>query len=247
MKKFFSLWCVLVLASCAHHREVGPPTVDTAYFTSQLDQMSRLQNAGQFDAVRPYFSKNAAVQSPVTPRRTTVEKYLQIAAADRYMIAFSNTEIVYSLPSKVTTRSTVRAAAPEKFNLTEPVMIDWRFEDGQWRISRFSFPDWPPVVGVWRRSGLRGEGTLELRILPGGNYVVYVNEDYTLPKFRGQYQLDGNRITLTDTSAEDPKMFEKGSGSYLFVRTAAGAEFRKVQDDSNWRSERFDGAWVAWQ
>jgi len=247
MRKFLPFCFVLILASCAHHREVVIPTVDAPYLAGRLNELSRLQSAGQFDAMKSFFSKSATIQSPVTPRRASVDKYLHAAATDRYALSFSQTEIIYSLPGKVTTRSLAHASSPERFNLNESVMIDWRFEGGQWLITRFAFPDWPPVIGVWRRSGQHGEGSIELRVMPGGVYVIYLNEDYTLPAFRGHYDLSGNQITFTDTTAEDPKMFERGDGTYVFTKTSSGANFNRIRDDSNWRSERFDGAWVSWE
>ena len=78
------------------------------------------------------------IQSPLTPRAASAEKYLQALAAEPYHLAFSRTEVVYSLPRRAATRSDVVASAAGRFNLKERVTVDWRVEDGYWRISRIS-------------------------------------------------------------------------------------------------------------
>ena len=149
-----------------------------------------------------------------------VEKYLQVLKGEPYQLVFTRIEVVYSLPRRAATRTDVLATAPGRFNLRERVTIDWQVEDGYWRISRIAFSDWSPIVGSWRRSGLNREGSIELRILPDGNYIVYVGGDYTAPQFRGRYRLEANKIVFTDTSSIDPQQLQGGEGSYLFVRTA---------------------------
>jgi hypothetical protein len=57
--------------------------------------------------------------------------------------------------------------------------------------------------------------------------------------------LEANRIVFTDTSANDPQQLQAGEGTYIFVRTAAGIDLRKVQDENSWRSERFEGPWAS--
>jgi hypothetical protein len=202
-----------------------------------------LHNSVSIEELRPFFAKNASIQSPITPRPAGVEKYLSTLKAEPYELAFTRTEVVYSLPRRAATRSDVVASATGRFNLKERVTVDWRVEDGYWRISRIVFSDWSPIVGAWRRSGPGREGAIELRILPDGNYLVYLAGDYTAPQFRGQYRLEANRIIFTDTSSSDPRQLQSGEGSYLFVRTATGIDLRKIQDENSWRAERYEGIW----
>mgnify|MGYP002377604959 CR=1 FL=1 len=232
----------LLVASCAHEKPVAP--IDPTPLDQRLGHFAAAQNAGKWEALRSYFAKDAMIQSPVTPRPVGVDAYLRALAAEPFQVTFSQTEIVYSFPGRAATRSDAVAMAPARFNLRERITVDWRLEEGSWRIARIVYPEWPAILGTWRRSGLRNEGSLELRILPGGTYVIYTAEDYSVAEFRGRYELDGNRITFTDTSSNDPKKFEAGPGSYMFLRTATGVNFRKVSDESSWRAERFDGAWI---
>jgi len=218
---------------------------DNLPFDQRLARLAALNNARQYDAMASHFTKDALVQSPVTPRGANVTQFLRAAAADPFDLAFSQTENVYSFPERATTRSDATVSAPGKFNLKERVTVDWRREDGYWRIARLIFADWPAILGTWRRGGLRDDGSLELRILPGGTYVVYLAENYAAPEYRGRYTLEGNKITFVDTSANDPKNFQSGEGSYLFIRTPTGVTFRKVDEQNTWRAERYEGAWAA--
>jgi hypothetical protein len=241
LRSAFSLLGCALLFACAHRERsfVG----DGIPFDERLIQFQALHNRSAIEDLRLYFTKNATIQSPITPRPASVEKYLNALKAEPYQLVFTRIEVVYSLPRRAATRSNVLASAAGRFNLNERVTVDWRVEDGHWRISRIAFSDWSPVVGSWRRSGLKREGSIELRILPDGNYIVYVGGDYTAPQFRGRYRLEANKIIFTDTSSIDPERLQGGEGSYLFVRTATGIDLRKVEDENSWRAERYEGLW----
>ena len=241
----FLLLCSAALSACAHRER--PPLGDRLPFDQRLIQFQSLHNNSQIDELRLYFTKNATIQSPITPRPASVEKYLSTLKVEPYQLVFNRTEVVYSLPRRAATRSDVVATATGRFNLRERVTVDWRVEDDYWRISRLAFSDWSPIVGAWRRSGPGREGSIELRILPDGNYLVYVAGDYTAPQFRGRYRLEANKIVFTDTSSSDPQQLQSGEGSYLFVRTATGIDLRKIQDENSWRAERYEGIWLSSQ
>ena len=241
LRSLFPLLACVLLAGCAHRER--PFVGDRVPFDERLRQFQSLHNRAAIDDLRLFFTKNATIQSPITPRPATVEKYLQVLKGEPYQLVFTKVEVVYSLPRRAAARTDVLASAPGRFNLRERVTIDWQVEDGYWRISRIAFSDWSPVVGWWRRSGPKREGSIELRILPDGNYIVYVGSDYTVPQFRGRYRLEANKIIFTDTSSIDPEQLQGGEGSYLFVRTAAGIDLRKVEDENSWRAERYEGLW----
>lgn len=212
-------------------------------FDQQLNEVSALHNSLQLEGLKTHFTKDATIQSPLTPRPTGIDQYLSALKAEPYNLAFSNTEVVYSLSGQAATRSQANASSLGRFQLKERVTVDWRLENGYWRISRVVFSEWPAVVGTWRKSGPKREGSIELRIQPGGKYVIYTAEDYSAPAFRGTYTLEGNRITLEDTSAFEAKQFNGSAGSYMYLRTPHGIQFTKVQDENPWRSERFEGEW----
>ncbi len=238
----FSLGAFL-LASCAH-REPEPQVVDTTPLNRRLDQFAAVQNSLKYEELRSFFTKDARVQSPITPRQVSVDAYLKALAVEPYGIVFSNTELVYAFTDRAVTRSDVVAGAPGKFNLKERVTVDWRLEDGFWRIARILFPDWPSILGTYRRSGQRGEGSIELRLMPGGRYVIYTAENFSTPQYRGQYTVDGNRITMSDTASDDPKKFQPASGIYVLTPGSTGMNFQKISDDNTWRTDRFDGLWI---
>jgi hypothetical protein len=237
------LTCTLLVVACAHREK--PPVDDRVPFDQRLNHFQSLHNSVKIEELRAYFTKGASIQSPLTPRAVGVEKYLSALKAEPYQLTFSRTEVVYSLPRRAATRSDVVARAAGRFDLRERVTVDWRVDDGYWRISRILFSDWSPIVGTWRRSGSGREGSIELRILPDGNYLVYLAGDYSAPEFRGRYRLESNRIVFADTSSNDPQKLQSGEGSYLFVRTATGIDLRKIQDENSWRTERFEGLWSA--
>jgi hypothetical protein len=239
----FLLFLSLLLASCAHRE--APPVADRIPFDQRLNNFRSLHNGVQTEELRAYFTKDASIQSPLTPRPAGVEKYLNALKAEPYQLAFGRTEVVYSLPRRAATRSEVVARAPGRFDLKERMTVDWRVDDGYWRISRIVFSDWSPMVGTWRRSGLGREGLIELRVLPDGNYLVFVAGDFSVPAFRGSYRLERNNIVFADISANDPQQLQTVEGSYSFVRTPTGMDLRKIQDENSWRAERFEGLWAA--
>ena len=233
----------LLLVACAQREKLFVD--DQVPFDQRLITFQALHNSLQIKELKAYFTKNALIQSPLTPRAAGPDKYLETLAAEPYYLSFSDTQVVYSLPRRAATRSDVVASAAGRFNLKERVTVDWQVEDGYWRISRILFSDWSPIVGTWRHSGLNREGSIELRVLPDGTYLVFLAEDPSAPAFRGSYRLEGNKIIFVDTSSSDPQKLQSGEGSYLFVRTATGVDLRKVQDENTWRSERFEGIWSA--
>jgi hypothetical protein len=143
------------------------------------------------------------------------------------------------------TRSVASANAQGRFSLRENVTVDWRLEDGHWRIARLRFTEWPVIIGTWRKAGRKNEGSLELRVMPGGRYVIYTGDDYSMPAFKGRYRLEGNRITFADTFSDNPREFQSAEGAYLFVREGQGMNLQKVNDGNTWRTERFEGSWSA--
>lgn len=241
LRYIFPVLCSALLFACAHRER--PLLGDGISFDQRLIQFQSLHNSASIDELRLYFAKNASIQSPITPRPASVEKYLSTLKGEPYHLAFTRTEVVYSLPRRAATRSDAVASAVGRFTLKERVTVDWRVEDGYWRIARIVFSDWSPIVGSWRRAGLKREGSIELRILPDGNYLVYLTGDYTAPQFRGRYRLEANKIVFEDTSSSDPQQLQSGEGSYLFVRTATGIDLRKIQDENSWRAERYEGLW----
>ncbi len=240
---FLGAVIALFFSSCAHHQE--PQPVDFTPLDQRLSEFARLHNQRHYDALRAYFAKNAVIQLPATPRSSSVEQYLKAVQTDPSTLAVSGTEIVYSFPGRAATRSALAISSSGQATLREQLTVDWVLEDGYWRISRMIVTGWTPILGTWRRSGQRGEGSIELRVLPDGSYLVYLGEDYLLPAFRGRYVLEGNKITFTDSSAADSRLFQAGSGSYVFVRTANGMTLRAIEENNTWRAERYEGAWLA--
>lgn len=243
MRKALVVLATIALLSACAHREPTVQVTDPLSLGQHLDAVTSAHNSGHYDALRPHFAKNATIQLPASPRGSNVETYIQQVKLEPYTVKFDKQEFVYSIPGRATTRTALVATSPGRFSLREVVTIDWVLEEGTWKIARMAVADWPSIVGTWRRGGPRGEGSLELRILPGGSYVVYARDDYAVPAFRGSYTLEGNRITLTDSSANDSSQFSKEPGSYVFVRSANGVNLRKVEDGNPWRTARFDGDW----
>lgn len=231
---------LLALAACAHTPDQAD---DSRPLDVRLQDLVTFYNARQFEQVRTLFTKSATVQSPVTPRRASVDAFLAASAAENGTIGFHSTEVLFSQPGWAKTRSMIVANSPGRYSYNEPVEIDWRLEDGYWRISRLTFSNWSSILGVWHRGGMRGETSIELRILPGGIYQVYFGQDQTVPAFKGTYRLEGNKITFADESASEASMFQKGEGSYMFTFVPKGMEFRLVEDENTWRSERYPGLW----
>ena len=237
-----SLLLVLTLGACAH-REEAPR--DTMPFDQRLARFEGFHNKLQIEELETYFTPDATIQSPVTPRGSRVQTYLRALSSEPFTFRFSNTEVIYAFSDRVATVSDATVTSPGRFNLKSRVSMDWKMEDGYWRIARLRFAEWPAVAGIWRRGGLRREGSIELRIIPDGTYLVYLADDFSFPEFKGRYRIEGNRIALTDTGANDRQRLEEVEGVYLFTRTESGIDLRKLQDENSWRSERFDGAWSA--
>lgn len=242
MRTFFVLVGAVLLASCAH-REPEVPVVDPTSLGDRLSTVARTHNSARHEQFADQFSKNATIQLPASPRGATVSTYLNALALDPYTISFTKPEMVYSLPTRAATRSTMTANSPGRFNIQERVTVDWIWEDGSWKIARIAVSEWPAIVGTWRRSGLKGEGSIELRILPGNTYAIYLGEDMAVPAFRGRYTLEGNRITFTDTSANEATRFESAPGSYTYIATGRGMTLTRIDEGNSWRKDRFEGDW----
>ncbi len=243
MRAFFVLAGAVLLASCAH-REPEIHAVDPTSLGDRLSTVAKAHNSARHEQFTEQFARNATIQLPASPRGSGVSGYLTALALDPYTISFTKPEMVYSLPTRAATRSTMIASAPGRFNIQERVTVDWIWEDGAWKIARIAVSEWPAIVGTWRRSGLKGEGSIELRILPGNTYAIYHGEDMAVPAFRGRYSLEGNRITFTDTSANEATRFESAPGVYTYIVSGRGVNLIRVEDSNSWRKERFEGDWT---
>lgn len=243
-KALAALGLVVLLTACAH-KQPAPVAHDPVSLGQHLSHITTIHNSGRYEALRTEFAKNAVIQLPASPRGANLDTYISLVKLEPYTIAFDKQEFVYSMPGRATTRTTLTATSPGRFSLRETVTIDWILEDGSWRVSRMAVADWAPIVGTWRRSGPKGEGSIELRVLPGGSYVVYAGDDFAVPAFRGSYTLEGNKITFTDSSAEDSSKFSKEPGVYAYTRTSTGINLRTSSDENPWRNQRFDGDWTS--
>ena len=232
----------LILFACAHRE--SPPLDDRIPFDQRLGQFQSLHNSSRTQELRAYFTKGAMVQSPLTPRPASVEKYLQTLAAEPTKSISARRR--WSIPCRGE-RPPQRGygGCPRAVQLERARHRRLARGGRYWRISKIVFSDWSPIVGTWRRAGLKQEGSIELRLLPDGNYLVFLADDNLQPAFRGRYRLEGNRMMFADFSSKDPQQLQTGEGSYLFLRTAAGLDLRKVQDENPWRGERFEGVWQA--
>jgi len=249
----------ILLAGCGSTPEIIPNTSAPApeapiptppeHIPQPLDaRMSRLAAAHthqNFNALPSFFTANAIVQSPAMPQKGSPAEYARTTMNEPFRMDIASTEILYVNSQGAKTRSHARISAPARYALEEPIEALWQFEDGQWRISSLTYPEWPSIVGTWRRAGARGEHAIELRILPGGTYFVYASEDRTLPSFKGTYQLAGNQILMTDTSAAQSGTLSPEEGRYSVITSGSKAEFHKIEDENRWRAARFDGMWSA--
>ena len=213
----------LLLAACAHREKlfVG----DRVPFDQRLADFQSLHNRGQIKELRAYFYQERDDSIAFDAARGKLRKVSASAGGGAVHTGFQRTEVVYSLPRRAATRSDVVASAAGRFNLKERVTVDWRVEDGYWRIARILYSDWSPIVGTWRHSGMNREGSIELRVLPGWKLSRFPCGDPSAPAFRGSYRLEGNKIIFVDTSSSDPQKLQSAEGSYLFVRTADGCGF----------------------
>ncbi|HET7238011.1 MAG TPA: hypothetical protein VFI76_03230, partial [Terrimicrobiaceae bacterium] len=80
------LLCGVALCACAHRSAVL--SGDHVPFNQRLAQFQALHNRHAIDELRPFFTKNATIQSPITPRPAGVEKYLTVLKAEPYQLMF---------------------------------------------------------------------------------------------------------------------------------------------------------------
>jgi hypothetical protein len=211
----------------------------------RLAEFASFHNQQNLEAVGSFFSTGASVRSPAMPRRGSPAAYLTALKSEPFRMEISGTEILFANQMGAKTRSRVRLSSPARFSLDEPLEVLWRFENGQWKIQEIDFPAWPAFLGTWKKAGPRGESSIELRIMPGGQYLVYADRDRTLPTFRGRYQSDGNTLSLVDSSAADSSQLSTEEGRYVVIITGPSASFRKLEDENRWRADRFEGTWTS--
>lgn len=157
----------------------------------------------------------------------------------------SDTRILTATDTSVQTRSRVALSSPARFRLEERLGVKWVWESGDWKIAELRYPDWPTLVGVWRRAGARGESPLELRILPGGTYLFYADKDRTQPSSRGTWAWEQGALTLRETVSQAGLPRDESPGVYAVVVAGGVAQFRLLADDHRWRSARLPGTWAA--
>lgn len=234
----------LVLTGCSSAPKEAYPSVPPVALNQKLKDFARLHNQRNFDALTHFFASNASLQSPSMPRPGNGDQYVKQLLQEPFSMEILQTDLVYSTPTTALTRGTAKIFAPGKFSLTERIDVNWVVENGDWRIRSLEFTNWSNLLGTWKRAGLRGEPSIELRILPGGTYLVFAANDRVNPTFRGRYAIEGNHITMADNGADDPRTLQTGEGVYVITRTGNTAFFRKLSDANTWRSERFEGDWA---
>lgn len=236
----------ILVAACASHRAADvpapPPQKPIAQVLQEFASAHGNRDAG---GVLRHTAQGAVLKSPAMPRRGPVQKYLSAMLAEPFTMQVSNTEVLYANELGAKTRSRVRLTAPARFAIDDRLEVLWKIEDGQWKIFEIDYPEWPPFVGTWRKASLAREESLELRLLPGGHYLVYAERDRTIPSFRGSYTSASGTITLTDTSASIASNLSPEEGRYAVVVSGSQADLRKISDAHRWRSERFGGIWSA--
>jgi outer membrane murein-binding lipoprotein Lpp len=246
-KKFAVFLAVLgcsYLAGCAS----GPPPapqVPPQPIDQVLARFAALHNQRDVDALRAYFAPGAKVRSPAMPRPGSPDAYLSALLAEPFNMQVSDTRVLYANETGAKTRGNARLFAPARFTIDERIEVLWKLVDGRWKIVELDYPQWPPVVGTWRKAGLRGEPSIELRLMPGGGYLVYADKDRIIPTFRGQYQVRDGTVFLTDSSAADSSSLDTSEGRYAMIVLGPNAQLRKISDGNSWRSERFEGTWSA--
>lgn len=234
----------LFSSGCGSAPEIAP-SEPVLPLDRQLASFSSAHNSQNFNAVAAGFSSTASVKSPAMPRRGTPKDYMTALIAEPFRMDISQTEILFANKIGAKTRSRVKLSSPARYSLEEPLEVLWKFENGQWRIQEIDFPAWPPFVGTWKKSGQRGESSMELRLIPGGQYLVYADKDRSLPTFRGHYRFEGNTLFLTDSSAADSGNLSTEEGRYVVIISGPSASFRKVDDENRWRADRFEGTWTS--
>ena len=240
---------MLLLCACGSREadpldSARPPAVP---LDARLARFARLHTMRDIEGLRPFFATGAFLHSPMVPRGGNVDAYLRALLAEPFNMRVEDTRVLTADAKSARTRSRVQMFSPARFSLDERMDVQWVFEGGDWRIVRLEFPDWPRIVGVWKRAGLRGEPGLELRILPGGTYLIFADKDRSAPGFRGTWSWANGALTLSDSSALGRAALDGSPGVYAVVTTRSTAEFRLLADDNRWRSARFPGIWTAGQ
>jgi len=111
-------------------------------------------------------------------------------------IRFAEVEVVSSRPDRIRTLSTVEVVRGGERS-TQRVAHDWVRRGEAWLIREQSYPDWAPIVGIWRRG--EGVDAVSLRVLPGGGFEMQLGEGLVALR-SGTYTIDGDRL-LVDTDA----------------------------------------------
>ncbi len=238
---------IAALAGCGSTRE-APATSsydEVIPLDRRLQEFAAATSAQSYDALGGFFAAGARLQSPVMPRFGGAADYARSLAAEPFRMEVSGTEILFANNLGAKTRSRVRLNSPARYALEESMEVRWRFEDGQWRIYEMEIPSWSPILGTWRKAGPRGEPSMELRLIPGGQYMVYAENDRTLPTFRGRYRIEGSNLYLVDSSASVASNLNTEEGRYVVILTGTSADFRMVADENRWRADRFEGGWTA--
>lgn len=237
-----------VLSGCGSTPEAAPsaaPFGEIIPLDQRLQEFAAANNRQANDVLVSFFATGAKLQSPSMPRTGGATDYTNSLGAEPFRMEVSGTEILFANNHGAKTRSRVKLTAATKYSLEESMEVRWRFEDGQWRIYELEFPAWSPLLGTWRKAGPRGEPSMELRLIPGGQYLVYAERDRTLPTFRGRYRIEGSNLLLVDSSASEASNLNTEEGRYVVILTGAAADFRKVTDENRWRADRFEGGWTA--
>ncbi|GAB4170632.1 MAG: hypothetical protein Fur0032_09610 [Terrimicrobiaceae bacterium] len=210
---------------------------------ARLAKFASLHASRDVDRLAEFFMAGARLTSPVMARPSGPAEYASSLLANPFNMEVSNTRILYANQMGAKTRSSVRVSAPARFSVADQLDVRWKYDGGRWKIQEIDYVNWSPVIGNWRRAGQRGEPSIELRILPGGTYLVYADRDRSVPTFRGSYVLEAGMIRLTDTSAANAADLDRSEGRYVFFVTPTSLELRKSSDDNRWRAERFEGIW----
>lgn len=235
----------LAMTGCSSTPKVAYPAEPPVALNQKLKDFARLHNQRNFDALMPYFASGAVVQSPSMPRSGNGDQYIKRMLDEPFSLEVVQTDLVYSTPTTALTRGTAKVFSPGKYSMTERIDVNWVVENGDWKIRSLEYTDWSPLLGSWKKANLRGEPSIELRLMPGGNYLVFAANDRVNPTFRGKYAIEGNHITMADTGADDPRSLQTGEGVYVINRSGQTAFFRKLSDANTWRSERFEGDWAS--
>jgi hypothetical protein len=246
LRQLAGVLAVGVLWGCCASREaVQEPPPPAKPIGQVLAEFAAAHGRRDLEGIRSHFAEGSRLRSPAMPRPGDPEGYLRAMLAEPFTMAVSGTEVLYANALGAKTRSRVRLSAPARFSIDGRLEVIWSLEDGRWKIREIEYPDWPMFVGTWRKAALRGEESIELRILPGGTYLVYAERDRTVPSFRGSYEATAGTISFTDTSASSSANLDTSEGRYAVVVSRTNADFRKISDSNRWRTDRFGGVWTA--